>query len=188
MLWVGSSNFLDDWFSTQNLARLAQYGRDKDVKWKPHEDGYWKINVDATTHYNDHSVGLGIIIRDGLGGVSAAKSIYVKAMYSPIIAKAMAVWQGLLLAFDHGFIPCLIDSESLQVVEMINKGFPPLLDVGPVISMICVLLCVNPGCGISHISRNANLVAHSLAKVALSLDSVLLLVGLPNQLNIGDTR
>ncbi|KAK0596856.1 hypothetical protein LWI29_019667 [Acer saccharum] len=101
-------------------ARLAPSGRIKDVKWKPPEVGFWKINVHAATHYKDRSIGLGIIIRNGLGGVSAAKSTNLKAMYSPIIVEAMAVWHGLLLAFDHGLTPCRIELDSLQVV-MFNR-------------------------------------------------------------------
>ncbi|KAK1583875.1 hypothetical protein Q3G72_027826 [Acer saccharum] len=128
------------------------------------------MTVDAATQYNDRSVGLGIVIRDGCGGVRAVKSINLQ-VHSSIIAEAMAVWQGLILAVDHGFLPCRIESDSLQVVDMINKGTRLLSDVGPVISLICGSLIANSGCGISHISRKANSVAHCLAKVALSIDS-----------------
>ncbi|KAK1558626.1 hypothetical protein Q3G72_004734 [Acer saccharum] len=160
------------WLSKcQPSAGPVLSGRIKDVKWNPPEVGSWKLNVDAATLYKDRSIGLGIIIRNGLGGVSAAKSTHLKAMYSPIIAEALAVWHGLLLAGDHGLTPCLIELDSLQVVEMINKGIPPMSDVGPIISMICGFLRMHLGCGISHIPRNANFVAHSLAKAVLSLDS-----------------
>ncbi|KAK0601703.1 hypothetical protein LWI29_026700 [Acer saccharum] len=53
------------------------------------------MTVDAATQYNDRSVGLGIVIRDGCGGVRAVKSINLQ-VHSSIIAEAMAVWQGSL--------------------------------------------------------------------------------------------
>ncbi|KAK0577455.1 hypothetical protein LWI29_033161 [Acer saccharum] len=61
-------------------------------KWKPPGVDYWKINIDVGTCYNNRTIGLGIIIRDKSGMVKVANSLKPKAMFSPIIAEAMAVW------------------------------------------------------------------------------------------------
>ncbi|KAK0581716.1 hypothetical protein LWI29_017094 [Acer saccharum] len=95
-----ASNFLDEWLSGQPSAGPVLSGRIKDVKWNPPEVGSWKLNVDAATLYKYRSIGLGIIIRNGLGGVSAAKSTHLKAMYSPIIAEALAVWHVIAVGWS----------------------------------------------------------------------------------------
>ncbi|KAK1570770.1 hypothetical protein Q3G72_006845 [Acer saccharum] len=80
----------------------------------------------------------------------------------------MAVWRGIRMAIDCGSVPFIFESDSLQAVELVNKGIPPLADVGSVIGLIISLLKDLPGCAVSHIPRDGNKVAHHLAREALS--------------------
>ncbi|KAK4851629.1 hypothetical protein QYF36_016970 [Acer negundo] len=135
--------------------------------WRSSEGAAWKINYDATTDYARRVIGQGINIRDKSCKVFSADALKVKAMYSPIIAEAMAVWWGIGLALDFGLVPFQIESDCLQVVEMVSKGSA---EVGHIISMIVASLGLNPGCSISHTPSTGNLVAHHLAKIALLVD------------------
>ncbi|KAK4852010.1 hypothetical protein QYF36_020258 [Acer negundo] len=67
-------------------------------------------------------IGLGIVIRDSFGRVKTVASFKEKAMISPLISEVMAMWRDIVLALDSGLIPFQIDFDSLQVVELVNKG------------------------------------------------------------------
>ncbi|KAK2663573.1 hypothetical protein Ddye_002147 [Dipteronia dyeriana] len=110
------------------------------TKWKPPDDGIWRINNDAVTCYNTQTVGLGIIIRDKAGLVKATASLKLQAMYEPLVAEVMAVWRGMCLAIDSGLVPFLIEFDSLKLIELIDKGTPSPTDVGSIISMILSFL------------------------------------------------
>ncbi|KAK0582646.1 hypothetical protein LWI29_028079 [Acer saccharum] len=99
------------------------------VKWHPPEEGCWKINTDAATCYANRSIGLGIIIRNNLGVVKAAASIKLKAMVSPLVAEALAVWRGVILAVENGLVPFHIETDSLQVADLLNKGLVPHAEI-----------------------------------------------------------
>ncbi|KAK4838001.1 hypothetical protein QYF36_010275 [Acer negundo] len=70
----------------------------------------------------------GFIIEKVRGGysvaIAAAASLRVQSMVPPLVAEAMAVWQGILLASNSGCAPFQIDSDSRQVAELVDKGMP----------------------------------------------------------------
>ncbi|KAK4858376.1 hypothetical protein QYF36_015440 [Acer negundo] len=88
-------------------------------------------------------IGFGIIIRDKLGLVKAIASLNLKTMLSPLIAEALAVWRCIILAIENGLVPFHIETDSLHVADLVNKGL--------------------------IWSTKGNLIAHNLAKLALSL-------------------
>ncbi|KAK0600602.1 hypothetical protein LWI29_016578 [Acer saccharum] len=120
-------------------------GRDLVDKWSPLTDGFWKINTDAATCYQNQTIGLRVVIRDKAGLVKAAASLKVQAIVSPIVAEAMSVWQGIILASNCGCVPFQIDYDSLQVAEMVDKGLPSHADVGSAINLSIDFLKANPG-------------------------------------------
>ncbi|KAK4855358.1 hypothetical protein QYF36_006418 [Acer negundo] len=73
------------------------------------------------TIFLDGIIGLGIIIRNKSRKVKADASYKLKAMFSPLMAEAMAVWWGILLAMESGIVIFQIETDSLQVVELVNK-------------------------------------------------------------------
>ncbi|KAK2642452.1 hypothetical protein Ddye_024215 [Dipteronia dyeriana] len=116
-------------------------------------------------------IGYGAIIRENSGGVKAAGIKNAKATLDPIIAEAMAVKYGILLALESNLVPFQIETDSLQLVNILCEGRIPSADVGPVIGEILGLLEPLPCWSIRHVPRLGNLVAHSLAKMGLSAAS-----------------
>ena len=129
------------------------------ANWTPPKDGSWKINTVATTYYHNHSIGLGIVIRDKNGLVKAASSLKVQATVSPLVAEALAVWQGIILASNLGCVPFQVETDSFLIAEMVDKGLPSQADVGSVINLIIDFLKENHVSYVSYISRKGNLVA-----------------------------
>ncbi|KAK0599705.1 hypothetical protein LWI29_007836 [Acer saccharum] len=139
-------------------------------RWRPPEQGFWKVNSDATTCLKVPSSGLGIIIRSADRSVCVAAAYNSKATFLPIVAEAMTVRRGIFLAIELGLVPFLIESNCFQVVQMIRYGDSFNGDVGPIISNVVLSLKSLPRCSIGFVPRAGNAVAHSLAKLAISFN------------------
>ncbi|KAK4836763.1 hypothetical protein QYF36_000016 [Acer negundo] len=70
-------------------------------------------------------------------------------------------------------MPFQIETDSIQVVDLVSKGEASFVDVGSIIIDILVSFELILECSILHVPRKGNIVAHSLAKEAIStiLDS-----------------
>ena len=91
------------------------------------------------------------------------------ASFTPPVAKASAVLRGLQLAFDASLLPIEIESDALEVVNLVNSECDISAEIGLVVSDIRDLLSQSGNVSISHVSRRVNVVAHSLARMALTV-------------------
>ncbi|KAK2646527.1 hypothetical protein Ddye_021722 [Dipteronia dyeriana] len=110
----------------------------------------------------DALVGIGIIIRDHLGGVLASCSLPVVAVVSPDVTEATAILRGFIFTKESGLLPCVMESDAQVVVNMINSKNAPLSDIGIIIrDIICFLNC-NSECKVVFAPRQGNMAAHKL--------------------------
>ncbi|KAL5807743.1 hypothetical protein ACOSQ3_028434 [Xanthoceras sorbifolium] len=119
---------------------------------------------------NKNMVGLGIIVQDHSGFVFAASAHKLVAGYSVDIAEALAVLKGLQFALASSFLPANVETDSIAVATTINNPSIYFSEVGLVIFDIVKLLGQCPGSKVLHVPRSVNMVAHTLARFALSLD------------------
>ncbi|KAK4847970.1 hypothetical protein QYF36_007681 [Acer negundo] len=61
---------------------------------------------------------------------------HIQANFSPLIAKAMTILQGINLAFDSNLIPIVIETDSLAMVKLIEAKSPSLANICLVIGEI----------------------------------------------------
>ncbi|KAL5779815.1 hypothetical protein ACOSQ2_010552 [Xanthoceras sorbifolium] len=120
--------------------------------------------------FNKSLVGLAIIFRNHSTSVLAASVQKLAAGYSVIIAEALAVLKGLQIALDLGLHPPILETDSLVVATAINNPSVYSSKVGLVIFDIVDLLGRCPGSKVLYVPRSANMVAHTLVRLALSLD------------------
>ncbi|KAK3229148.1 hypothetical protein Dsin_001029 [Dipteronia sinensis] len=106
----------------------------------PPDPGMFKINCDAAIDATGRLVGFGIGIRNSNGFVLASSSQRIEATFSLQVAKTIAIFHGLQLAFDSGLHPCRIDSDVKVIVDWINIGVLICSEVGSVIADIHILL------------------------------------------------
>ncbi|KAK3219321.1 hypothetical protein Dsin_013291 [Dipteronia sinensis] len=81
----------------------------------------------------------------------------------------IGIW-GLVLTCETGLYPVEVESDAKVVVGWINDSKHYSSDVGLVIDAIRKLLRYNVSCSIKFVSRKANVVAHTLAKLTLSCE------------------
>ena len=81
----------------------------------------YKINVDAAKSSKDHRVGLGALVRNSVGKVVAASFYQSQFKGSVSFAKAEAVQWGIQVAREAGITSCIIESDCVEVVELVNN-------------------------------------------------------------------
>ncbi|KAK3192969.1 hypothetical protein Dsin_024279 [Dipteronia sinensis] len=93
----------------------------------------------------------------------------IEANFSPQIAEAVAILRGIVFAKDMGFLPAVVESDALGVVNIINTDSAISADVGVVLSDILNIISTGGIELVQYLPRMANMVAHSIARMALSI-------------------
>jgi len=127
-----------------------------------------KCNWDAAINSKKRGMGVGVVIRDDRGRVVAAKASFVSGIVNPIVAESMGAWQAVVMCCDLRFPLIVLEGDSLIVVSALNKEEPYWSSFGHIIEDIRAKLQNIPSVRVQHVSRDANKVAHVLAKAAVS--------------------
>ncbi|KAL5812922.1 hypothetical protein ACOSQ3_027872 [Xanthoceras sorbifolium] len=113
--------------------------------------------------------GLGAIARNSSDDVIMSGIDFISGLLDPAIAEAKAIFFGLSLAVDRGLLDLVIESDCAQVIKLLNDNTVVRSDIGLVLNDIREILRLSsPRFSFVHIRRSGNLVAHSLAKLAVS--------------------
>ncbi|KAK4852591.1 hypothetical protein QYF36_025274 [Acer negundo] len=146
------TDYLEEWRGAHLLEINGFVQKEVQVhRWRALEQGCWKVNSDATIGLKNRYIGLGIIIRTTDGSVCAVAAYSLKATFLPILAKALAVRHGISLAIELGLVPFLVETDYLQVVQMIRNGDSFNGKVGPIVSDIVDSLKLLPSCSFGFV-------------------------------------
>ncbi|KAL5761774.1 hypothetical protein ACOSP7_018038 [Xanthoceras sorbifolium] len=98
-------------------------------------------------------VGLGIILIDHSGSIMAANAQKLVAGYSVTIAEALAMLKGIQFALATSLLPTIVETDSLEVVSIINNPSVYFSEVGLIISDIMDLLGRCPSSKVLYVPR-----------------------------------
>ena len=125
-----------------------------------------KLNVDASFHEENRSGATGAIIRDTKGEFVAASSSFLANVDSVVMAKAIAMREGLELAIRLGCNKVMSESDSTEVIEAMN-GSEGWWNASAAVFADCIDKVATIGVvSFRHIGRDANQVAHELARAS----------------------
>jgi ribonuclease HI len=127
-----------------------------------------KVNWDASLNLKAGMVGLGCVIRDDDGFVVGAKCSACKAQVDPLLAEAMAALFALEFCCEMGFSNIESEGDSLQVIKGLCTPDFSLDRIGYFMEAIKQKVSCFSVCKWSHCCREANVVAHVLARKASS--------------------
>ena len=134
--------------------------------WNPPQDGFEKVNIDAAISFEKNIVGLGAVIRDDLGHVTAA-AIKVSKFHGDVsYAEAEAMEWGMLVARDAQVKAVIVESDSQGVVNLVNNKQGSRSEIYWVVSEIQKLAKSFDRVSIKYMPRSCNVIVHSLAKLA----------------------
>ncbi|XP_074318729.1 uncharacterized protein LOC141655553 [Silene latifolia] len=126
--------------------------------------GFVKINVDAGVKEGE-GVSTGAVCRNRRGEVVWGMAVMHEQSWDSHIAEAVAVLDGLQEAVDRGRRDVVLESDCLQVVEVLEGKRSGRSEFSLIIDDILALCSSFNSVIWSHTSRINNCVAHSLAHV-----------------------
>lgn len=89
-------------------------------QWKHPPEGWFKVNVDAAVKKEQQRTGLGIVIKNSEGKVTATAMKPTKFIGKVDFAEAEATRFGLEIAENVRYFPLIIESDSKEVVDLIS--------------------------------------------------------------------
>ncbi|XP_042950614.1 uncharacterized protein LOC122282698 [Carya illinoinensis] len=141
-------------------------------QWQPPPEGVLKLNIDGALFSDQCKAGIGAVLRDKEGKVIFAASKSEPAIADPMEIELLAMLRGLQLCVSLGITSLQVESDSLLTVQELEKeGYSTTL-WGGLIQEVKSLLQRYPNWSIQHKGREANGVAHCLARFAWNLDDI----------------
>jgi len=116
-------------------------------------------------------MGVGVVIIDSHGRVEASMARVIPHISDSTSAEAVALWHGVNrshLSHEMGFQQVIFEGESLRVVQALKQDSPSLSPFSQLLEDIRTRLSSLVVFEVHHIYQEANLVAHHLARLAIS--------------------
>jgi len=107
-------------------------------------------------------------IRDDRGEVVAARAKVVSFTIDPTTAEALAAWEAVRFCIDSGLTRVVVEGDAQIVVNALNQRSACWSSFGHLIDDTKILLERLLSVNIRHVKRSTNMVAHILAKRAIS--------------------
>ncbi|XP_042972972.1 uncharacterized protein LOC122304773 [Carya illinoinensis] len=141
-------------------------------RWEFPLPGVFKLNVDGATFLNQHSAGIGAILRDSKGEVLMAASKKEHEVRDATSIEMLAIFRGLQLTAHLGIQHLIIESDALTLVQELQKPKPSMALVGNVIRDTKELMSLFHMCEVRYTMRSCNEAAHKLARHAWHVSNI----------------
>ncbi|XP_039129049.1 uncharacterized protein LOC120265234 [Dioscorea cayenensis subsp. rotundata] len=161
--WFEEVEFGKDYASHINKDEGPVYELHRFIWVKP-SSPYIKINSDASI--STRGVGCGYIMRDEEGCVIFGEAVNYNELKTVVEAELVAIYLACLKAQDFGIKFVWLESDSLVAVNLINNvhGTTPG-EYKSILNQIYIVLASFEGWTVTHVWREANGVADTLAKM-----------------------
>jgi ribonuclease HI len=152
-------------------ALAANYGaatkkpEDKEIRWSKPPKGHRKLNIDAS-YYQYGSGAAGMVLRNDKGEAIAGKACLLNNMMCAENAEATALLKGLEFLEQIGCFSAYIESDSLELIKACNGDIEIWSPYTAVLADCFQKASAMDLVFFQHCPRDANVVAHNLAKMA----------------------
>ncbi|XP_045831441.1 uncharacterized protein LOC123922796 [Trifolium pratense] len=151
-----------------------------ETRWQKPHTGRYKCNIDASFSVRQNKVGIGMCIRDDQGQFVLAKTEWMSPITNTDIGEALGLLSALKWVHDLQLENVDFELDSKNVVTSFHSKHNNVSELGDVIRD-CVRLHKTyfRNSSVEFIRRQANEVAHALARVATSIASFHLFIDIP---------
>ncbi|XP_059461922.1 uncharacterized protein LOC132190915 [Corylus avellana] len=151
-----------------NLHNHSQRGDDESpTRWKAPANGWVKVNWEIALDKANGRIGVGVIVRNEVGAVIAAKGSTRLGLQDATAAEALGAFLAVCLCKGLRFTQIYLEGDAKIVVDAVTAGEPSSQNFGQLIDDIRALLALFPNWRIGHVRRCGNNAAHVLAKEAM---------------------
>lgn len=116
------SNSIEDFrrVNTKDLVAQNLSVDEPPMLWQKPSIGFFKVNWDTSVNTTHGCIGMGIIVRDYMGVVLAARNTTLSYLVDPVLAKAKAALHVVKLCREMGFLDIILEGDALQVFNAVN--------------------------------------------------------------------
>lgn len=133
--------------------------------WTVPPSGFFKVNVNDAASDDGKPSSIRVIIRNCRGSPIAALSRISPVPFFAEITEAMALQEGVLLAFEMGISQAIFESDTLSTVQATNEGVLGG-EMGHIIQNVRDISCSFSWFSFKNLKRSGNKAAHELARAA----------------------
>ncbi|KAH9781470.1 hypothetical protein KPL71_008488 [Citrus sinensis] len=159
---------------------VLQRGTNKSINPKTPSPGWqspplpwYKVNINAAVSSKEARAGIGMLIRNSQGEVMAASNCREISTDNIEFLEALAIQKGIQLAKDIGLVLAITESNSLNVVNLINNKIHNRCEVGWLISNIQEALSSSKSTfQVNHTPRTSSFSSSSSEKTSVSKNVV----------------
>jgi ribonuclease HI len=160
----------EEWFLVYNQQPRGHYREQQQhvSTWQKPPQGWLKCNVDAGFHNDSNKTSSGWCLRDYRGRFLRAATTWRDGTRSIIEGESLALIEALHALQQQGITHVIVETDSKSVVDAIQHVRGGSSEFSFLISQINNILSCNPNFVVKFVKRQANMVAHTLARAAIS--------------------
>ncbi|XP_045828732.1 uncharacterized protein LOC123920515 [Trifolium pratense] len=159
----------EEWISVQQLQHGARKNaQQQPIRWQKPDQNWYKCNVDAGFHKELNKTSLGWCLRDDRGRFIMAATAWMEGNCSILEGESLALLEALKVLEQRGLTHVIIETDSKSVVDAISHLRGGSSEFSFISCNIKNILLCNPNFKVKFIKRQTNMVAHTLARTAVS--------------------
>jgi ribonuclease HI/ribosomal protein L37AE/L43A len=152
----------------ESKAEEAPRGQAQSGGWEAPQLGWHKVNWDAALGVHSGKMGLGVVIRDHMGRLVAARSLSRQGGFDPDAAEAIAALVATQIARELGIQRAWFEGDAKIVVDAVNSMEADWSRIGHLVDDVRLELGKFYQWKMTYIPREHNRAAHVLARKAVS--------------------
>ena len=134
------------------------------IRWMEPNEGWVKVNVDGSRNNDSGMIAAGGVLRNH-GKNWLQGFVTNKGVGSIIEAELWGLYEGLLMAWNSGYKKVLVESDCLEVVQLMHKVTKPNHPCFSIIQSCKNLMLADWDCSVNHVYREGNKLADGLASM-----------------------
>jgi ribonuclease HI len=141
------------------------------LRWEKPQHGWFKCNIDAGFYRDLNTTTTGWCLRDHMGRFILAGTTRLDGNYSVIEGEATALLEAMKELKQRRISNVIFETDAKSVVDAIQFLHGGNSEFSLLVAHINNFLCSDQNFVVKFIKRQANMVAHSLARAAISWTS-----------------
>jgi ribonuclease HI len=169
LLGCKALNFWHEWQAVQCIyTSNVQQVQQRQSSWQPPPRGKYKCNIDVGVHADARKTSAGWCVRDHRGFFVLGGSSWIDGSCSPHEGEALALLGAMKELQQRGFHNVIFEIDAQVLVGAIKRQNIGVSEFSSIVSKIKCFLSLYSGFEVKPIRRQANRIAHTIARAALS--------------------
>jgi ribonuclease HI len=170
-----------DWYTVHHIQQQAGSSQQQhqSLEWQKPDTDWYKCNVDAGFHNAINKTSIGWCLRNCRGSFVLAGTMWKDGICSIVEGESIAILEAMKVITQKGISNVIFETDSKSTVDAIHALRGGNSEFCSFICHIQNVLSCNQNFLVKFIKRQANMVAHTLARAAIAWASRCIFETLP---------